>query len=76
MTDTKLLLIELLLRAIPDLTAGQLHWLQRVVAVFGAEHHFSLSNSDLFDETTLLNFGDAMRVSSQFFGRTFQQRQV
>jgi len=73
MTDTKLRLVQLLVRSIPDLTAGQLHWLQRVVAVFGAKHRFSLSNSDLFDETTLLNFGDAMRVHHSFSAEPFSK---
>lgn len=44
-----------------------------VVAVFGAEHHFALSNSDLFDETTLLNFGDAMRVHHSFSAEPFSK---
>ena len=62
MTADKRRLIELLVKAMPELTAGQLQWLQRVVYVFAASHNFRLNKTDLFDETTLQNFGDAIRV--------------
>ena len=65
--------VESLVAAIPELTAGQLHWLQRVVAVFAAEHLFSLSKSDLFDDATLKNFGDAMRVHHSFSAEPFSK---
>lgn len=73
MTDDKLRLVESLVRTIPELTAGQLHWLQRVVSVFKAEHHFVLTKSDLFDDTTLQNFGDAMRVHHSFSAEAFSK---
>ena len=73
MTDDKLRLVESLVHAIPELTAGQLHWIQRVVAVFSAEHRFVLSNSDLFDQITLQNFGDAMRVHHSFSAEPFSK---
>lgn len=73
MTETKLHLVQLLVRAIPELTAGQLHWLRRVVAVFGAEHRFALTESDLFDEETIQNFGDAMRVHHSFSAEPFSK---
>lgn len=73
MTDTKPRLIQMLVRAIPELTAGQLYWLRRVVAVFGAEHRFALTNSDLFDEVTIQNFGDAMRVHHSFSAEPFSK---
>lgn len=57
----------------PELTAGQLHWLQRVVQVFSAEHDFRLSETDLFDETTLQNFGDAIRVHHSFSSEAFSK---
>lgn len=66
MTDDKLILVKSLVDKIPDLTAGQLHWLQRVVNVFRADHKFAITKSDLFDEKTLQNFGDAMRVHHCF----------
>src|SRR3990172_3758097 len=73
MTEDKLRLVQLLIRAIPELTAGQLHWLQGVVTVFGAEHHFAVSSSDLFDEATLQNFGDAIRVHHSFSAEPFSK---
>jgi type II restriction enzyme len=73
MTNDKLRLVRQLVRAIPELTAGQLHWLQRVVAVFGAEHNFALNKSDLIDEVTLQNLGDAMRVHHSFSAEPFSK---
>ena len=72
-TDDKLRLVKSLVDTIPELTAGQLHWLQRVVRVFEAEHHFALTRSDLFDEETLQNFGDAMRVHHSFSAEPFSK---
>jgi hypothetical protein len=73
MTDDKRRLIELLVKAIPELTAGQLQWLQRVISVFSAHHDFILSDSNLFDETTLQNFGDALRVHHSFSSEPFSK---
>jgi len=73
MTDDKRRLIELLVKTIPELTEGQLQWLQRVVHVFSADHDFRLSESDLFDETTLQNFGDAIRVHHSFSSEPFSK---
>jgi type II restriction enzyme len=73
MTDDKLQLVQSLVKMIPELTAGQLHWLDRVVNVFKAEHHFVLTKSDLFDDTTLQNFGDAIRVHHSFSAEAFSK---
>lgn len=73
MTENKLQLVQQLVSAIPELTAGQLHWLQRVVIVFGSEHNFVLNNSDIFDEVTVQNFGDAMRVHHSFSAEPFSK---
>ena len=73
MTNDKLHLVDSLIRAIPELTAGQLHWIQRVVADFGAEHSFTINESDLFDEITLQNFGDAIRVHHSFSAEPFSK---
>jgi hypothetical protein len=66
-------LIQLLVKAIPELTAGQLQWLERVVHVFGADYVFRLGKADLFDETTLQSFGDAMRVHHAFSSEPFSK---
>jgi type II restriction enzyme len=73
MTDEKLKLVKSLVGIIPELTAGQLHWLQRVANVFQAEHKYQLTKSDLFDETILQNFGDAMRVHQSFSDEPFSK---
>jgi len=73
MTEDKLNIVKSLVDTIPDLTSGQLHWLQRVVNVFNAEHKFSITKSDLFDQTTLQNFGDAMRVHHSFSAEPFSK---
>lgn len=73
MTADKLTLVKSLVGTIPELTAGQLHWIQRVVSVFEAEHDFALTKSDLFDEQTLQNFGDAMRVHHSFSAEPFSK---
>lgn len=73
MTGEKLRLVKLLIEAIPDLTLGQLHWIQRVVEVFGGDHQYTITESDIFDETVLRNFGDAMRVHHSFSAEPFSK---
>jgi hypothetical protein len=73
MTSDKKLLIQSLVAAIPELTSGQLQWLQRVVHVFAADHNFQLSASDFLDETTLQNFGDAIRIHHSFSSESFSK---
>jgi hypothetical protein len=73
MTDDKLRLVKLLIDVIPDLTLGQLHWIQRVVEVFGEYHQYTVTQSDIFDETVLRNFGDAMRVHHSFSVEPFSK---
>lgn len=73
MTNDKLRLIKSLVSSIPELTTGQLYWLQRVVSVFSADYRFVITESDLFDDTTLQNFGDAMRVHHSFSAEPFSK---
>lgn len=73
MNDDRRQTIESLVRSIPELTDGQLHWIQRVVSVYAADHIFTLNESDLFDEVTLQNFGDAMRVHHSFSSEPFSK---
>lgn len=67
MNDKKLFLIQTLIDAIPQLTLGQLYWVNRVVEVFNMENKYEISNSDLFDEASMHNFGGRYPNSSQFF---------
>lgn len=73
MVDDKKRLIQSLIKTIPELTAGQLHWLQRVVQVFAADYVFRLGKAGLFDEITLQNFGDAMRIHHAFSSEPFSK---
>lgn len=73
MNDGRKHKIESLIRSLPELTAGQLHWVQRVVSIYAAEHKFTLYESDLFDAVTLQNFGDAMRVHHSFSSEPFSK---
>jgi hypothetical protein len=73
MTDEKLRLVKSLVSSMPELTLGQLHWIQRVVSIFGQEHGFTVYRSDLFDEETLRNFGEAMRVHHSFSAEPFSK---
>lgn len=73
MTDERLRLAHALVDAIPGLTLGQLYWIQRAVKVFAAEHEYIINNSDLFDETVLRNFGDALRVHHGFSAEPFSK---
>ncbi len=73
MNDDRRKVVESLVRSIPELTAGQLHWIQRVVYVYSADHKFTLNESDLFDEVILQNFGDAMRVHHSFSSEPFSK---
>lgn len=73
MTDEKLRLVQELVDAIPELTFGQLHWIHRVVKVLGAEHKFMVTGSDIFDETVLCNFGDAIRIHHSFSAEPFSK---
>ncbi|MCF7801286.1 MAG: restriction endonuclease [Candidatus Marinimicrobia bacterium] len=73
MTAEKLRLVKLLIKAIPGLTLGELHWIHRVVEVFGGYHQYTITKSDIFNETILKNFGDAMRVHHSFSAEPFSK---
>lgn len=73
MTDEKLRWVKSLVDSIPELTAGQLYWLQRVVSVFESDHNYVLTRSDLLDQETLHNFGEAMRVHHSFSAEPFSK---
>jgi len=72
-TQVRLRLVQSLVQAIPELTAGQLQWLERVVGMFKAPHRFLVNDSDLFDTAVLENFGEAMRVHHSFSAEPFSK---
>lgn len=60
-----------LIQKLPGLTGGQVYWLLRVVRVFDAPSEFVVEASDIFDEATLNNFGDALRIHHSFSNEAF-----
>ena len=73
MTNNQLQLVRELTEILPNLTSGQLHWIEKVVSVFSGEHTFETRTSDLFTEESLRNFGEAMRVHHSFSAEPFSK---
>ena len=73
MKKEKQILIKEITDKIPFLTEGQIYWLDRVIHVFDDFHKFEIHNSDLFDNTTLENFGDALRIHHSFSKEPFSK---
>jgi len=65
--------IELLIASIRELTPGQFSWLERTVQIFQCEHRYSIFHSNLFDDETLENFGDALRIHHSFSAEPFSK---
>ncbi|MEE8058502.1 MAG: hypothetical protein V3T17_11800 [Pseudomonadales bacterium] len=60
--------------ALPDLTVGQLDWLEQVVVQFGKPHTFERwDGSDLITSTVLQDFGDALRIHHCFSAEAFSK---
>ncbi len=66
MKKEKQRIIEKLIEVIPALTEGQLFWLDKVIRVFKSPHKFNIVESDIFNKTSLDNFGDALRIHHSF----------
>lgn len=60
-----------LVERLPHLTDGQLQWVGRVLDIFDLPHQFEVHQSDLFDDETLQNFGDALRIHHSFSNEAF-----
>jgi len=73
MADEKKNRIDKLIKAIPSLTEGQLYWLNRVMRIFDSPHEFAIQSSDLLDEITLENFGDALRIHHSLSAEPFSK---
>ncbi len=73
MKKEKQKITEKLINAIPVLTEGQLYWLDKVIRVFKNPHNFKNFESDLFNETILENFGDALRIHHSFSMEPFSK---
>jgi type II restriction enzyme len=66
MTDDKVDLIRRITEALPSLTGGQIHWIDRAAAVFSEPYMLKSEGQGWFTDETLLNFGEAMRVHHCF----------
>jgi hypothetical protein len=62
-----------LVQKIPSLTEGQRYWLRRVIQIFESPHDFQAVKSALFDDKTVQNFGDALRIHHSFSGEPFSK---
>lgn len=60
-------------KCLPELTEGQLYWLERVLEVFVSGHEFVVFESDVFDRTSLNDFGDALRIHHCFSSEPFSK---
>ena len=65
--------IESLIASVRELTPGQFSWLERAVQIFHCTHNFKIFNSDLCNEETLENFGDALRIHHGFSAEPFSK---
>lgn len=66
--------IQFLLNTIPNLTDGQIRWLESFVIQFNRPHKFTRnSKSDLVDDTILQDFGDALRMNHCFSQEPFSK---
>ena len=66
-------MIQRLVELLPSLTDGQLHWLERAIEVFGAEHAFEVLDSDLLNGNSLNDFGDALRIHHTLSAEPFRK---
>lgn len=62
-----------LIERIPILTEGQIFWLNRVIRIFDSPYRFKNFDSDLFDDLTIENFGDALRIHHSFSAEPFSK---
>lgn len=73
MPDNKSDKIARLVSVLPQLSDGQLYWLDRTVRIFGFESSYTLHSENFINETVLRNFGDAMRVHHSFSVEAFSK---
>lgn len=65
--------VEALVESVRQLTPGQFDWLERTVEIFRYPCKFIIFHSDLFDDETLKNFGDALRIHHSFSVEPFSK---
>ncbi len=57
--------------AVRQLRAGQLHWVEKVAGALAAQSTASLHESDILDETSVLDFGDVLKIHHTFSAEPF-----
>jgi len=65
-TDKKESRIKRIASLIPQLTEGQLQWLEAAIRVFGSPCKSTVYSSDLIDEAAARDFGDALQIHHSF----------
>lgn len=62
-----------ILEKMPQLTDGQVYWLDKVIEAFSGPFSCSVLKSDLIDQLTLCDFGDALRIHHTFSSEPFSK---
>ncbi len=63
--------LERLIRIIPNLSEGQLMWLEKVVNLFTLPCSYEARTTEIFNKTTVNDFGDALKVHHAFSVEAF-----
>ncbi|HHE31460.1 MAG TPA: restriction endonuclease [Chlorobaculum parvum] len=65
--------VEALVASVQELSPGQFAWLERSIQIFRAPRNFRIYQTEFFDEKTLENFGDALRIHHGFSAEPFSK---
>lgn len=63
--------LQTIVEKLPRLTEGQLEWVGRVIDVFEQPAEFLVHDSDIINDQSLANFGDALRIHHSFSNEAF-----
>ena len=73
MLPDKRKIIENIIRNLPELTTGQLYWVDKVIKVFDLDSNFDLKLNTLLSPDTLEAFGNALRIHHSFSSEPFSK---
>lgn len=65
--------IDKIIKTLPDLTLGQIHWVQEVIKSFKSDHDFNILNSKLINSDILKDFGYALLIHHSFSSEPFSK---
>jgi type II restriction enzyme len=71
MLDPSAQRIDRLIRVLRELRPSQLHWVEKVAQALTAPAEFVLRRHDLLDDTSVLDFGDVLRIHHVFSAEPF-----